>query len=307
MNRLYECFEALERENCEIMLYHQGLGETACFLQLLYKYKEKTGHKLLTLTLHDARTELMRNCPYVDSVIQLEPVMYNYLSSNSLLRQRFHIKNVFDLHAMPEIKAANPKSVIEELNLFLNLPRDTPLKKYNLNYPSSNVERLFDQYHLKKGKSVFIVPHALCFGDNVVPIEFWQRLAEELEKQGYDAVFNSGNPVVPEYVNVFLPICEAIIFAQLCGCVVGVRTGFMDLIGAFTNIPTQIIYPSDDNPIWYIQPELKDLPAKTEKSKFYMQDLGYSVKTLFKNKNVSEYVYQNIEFDLAQILSGILD
>ena len=49
-----------------------------------------------------------------------------------------------------------------------------------------------------RGKSVFLIPYALCYGNEVVSFDFWKKLTTRLRKEGYEPVFNSFEEVVPE-------------------------------------------------------------------------------------------------------------
>lgn len=56
----------------EVMLFHQGLGETCIFSRLMKAYTEKTKKPLILITFSDARKAILEQCPDIYNVMSCD-------------------------------------------------------------------------------------------------------------------------------------------------------------------------------------------------------------------------------------------
>lgn len=294
MTQFINSMTILINDGYEIFLFHQGLGETCTFCLLMKSYREFSNKKIMVITMNEARTQLLQQCPFIDDVFQVNPQVYHTLASTPSFLKQFNIKDFLTLHYIPR-DVNIVKTTRDEICYYLGMPLDYPFYKYQLSSKTSNsIETMLMQNGFEKGKTILLVPHALCFGDNVVPPQFWTILVDQLHSKGFRAIFNSDKTIVPQIPSIFLPITESVHLANYCGNVIGSRTGFLDVLSAFSSAKIQAIYPDDSNPIWETNPGLRNsnLP-NVGKSLKYMK--SWSLNKMFENDNAIEYVYNGIE------------
>ena len=105
-----------------------------------------------------------------------------------------------------------------------------------------------------------------------LPISFWQKICEKLRIKGYDVILNimDKKNAIEGVKTDYLNFSEAFLFAQMCGHVIALRSGFCEVISG-ANVNFQIIY--------------NDLSHST-----------YSMKPIIK-KNLTEYVFNEHSSD----------
>lgn len=285
----------------EVMLFHQGFGETVMFTQLIYKYKELSHKKLCILVKVDTRGEILRACPYIDEVIDLPTEMFNRISSDGSLRIYCRIKSFLDLH---NIIGINKRNVRVQVCDFLGIPEDTPLVSYPIGDVNANWDEYFEHYNLKYNKTVYVVPHAL-FLQNTVSKEFWEKLVSILYDNGFSVIINMPEEYIKGVPFAYFDIKTSLALASRCGYIVGVRTGFMDLAASFTKCNIQAIYPDDSHPSWDIcKKELWKEPIEKNYAVKYME--GWSIKNIFGKEDANEIVYTNDEDVIRDIMKKLL-
>lgn len=96
-------------------------------------------------------------------------------------------------------------------------------------FPEFNKEEYIEKYNIIEGKTVYIVPESEW--QEPLPIWYWNILADNLRMIGFHVVFNSDNK---NYDGVLskVPLRDAVKFAELCGYVIGSRTGFLDFLAS---------------------------------------------------------------------------
>ncbi|MCR4798302.1 MAG: hypothetical protein K5853_07645 [Lachnospiraceae bacterium] len=283
----------------EVMLFHQGFGETAIFLQVLYKYKEMRRKKLFVITYVSSRTELLKASDVIDEVFEVPEELYLALCKDVPFRMECDIKDFLTMHKYDLDRSTMKKEVCE----YLGISKDTPYGPYQIPVVDANWEEYFATKGLHKGKTVFLVPHALFLG-KVVDDSFWVKLVSRLKKAGYTALFNLPQESVPGVPFAYFDIIPSLRLAEKCGYVIGARTGFMDLVAAFTSIPVQAIYPDDTHPSWEICKEYTwTEPVEGDYALKYMESTG--LHTLFDRPGITEHVYTCDEDLLDSIMSHL--
>lgn len=133
--------------------------------------------------------------------------------------------------------------------MFHLAPNKTLLKKPTVtaeNYLSARTK--FDSLNLPKGKTVILAPDANS--TKVMPMQFWELLAQKLLQQGWAVCTNMpGNKLgqVPGTIPISFSIGEAIPTAELAGWVISSRSGFCDIISS-AKCRLSVIYPKQ---VWY--------------------------------------------------------
>ncbi len=282
-----ESIKQLVASGYEVMLYHQGFGETAIFLQVLYKYREMHQKKLFVITYVSTRTELLQASEYIDEVFEVPEDVYVALCKDFDFRKEYGITDFLTMHQYSLDRSTMKKEVCD----YLGIPKDTPYGAYSLPEVNANWDEYFQANHLIQGKTAYIVPHAIFMG-KVVEDEFWEKLVNRLKEKGYTAILNMPHEMVKGVPFAYFDIITSIRLAEKCGYVIGARTGFMDLVAAFSNLPLQVIYPDDSNPAWEICKE-HDWPEPVYENyaKRYMESTG--INTLFPRDGIEELVYSN--------------
>jgi hypothetical protein len=101
-------------------------------------------------------------------------------------------------------------------------------------FPPFDADFYREKYKITQGKAFFIVPRA----DAVTPLPlcFWNFCAEIFRCLGYEPIFNVSDGAAKMYngKNAFIPLKDAVGFANLCGNVFGMRTGLFDLLSSST-------------------------------------------------------------------------
>lgn len=304
-NRVLEfkkLIEGLAASNYEVMLFHQGLGETCVFAMLAGAYKEKTKRPLVILTLSNSRAEILRQCPHIDSVMNCDEEIFYTIAADMEFRERLQIKNYWELHYLYE--GANMR---EKVYRYLELPSHIPYTRYPLKsgeFPA--LRQLFDELGLQEGKTVFLIPSAIYYGDEVVSPSFWKKLVKGLREAGYRAVFNAPEEVVEGVPHVYLSMENVPDFARLCGNVVGVRTGLLDVIGIFSDVRIQAIYPNEFCPVWEKNAGILEESGTEDRkaaAQFHLREK--TVSDLADRNNIFEFIHGEEEEDVQRIVGQL--
>ena len=254
-----ELIEKFPPEQFEYFLFHEGLGESTAIFFLLKEYRKPRDKKILMLCYHPMREELMRACPYVDAVMKVNQVVFDYLTA--YYADKYGMKKVFTAHSLPKIlemkkflaleygrqSATIPDIVFRD---FLEISPSIEFKKYPVHIPETAVARaneIFYQLNLTKGKAIFIVTNGLYFGGLSHHNDFWLRLARRLSNEGYGVIFNGQDKFFSEFKSVFLSFFETVEFVKLCGNIVSIPTGFVEAVAAFSTVEPlelQCIFPN---------------------------------------------------------------
>lgn len=294
--------ESLVNSNYEVMLFHQGLGETCVFAMLVKAYKEKTKKPLVILALSNSRAEILRQCPYVDSVMNCDEEIFYTIAADMEFRERLQIGNYWELHYLYE--GANMR---EKVYRYLGLPAHIPYTGYPLKtaeFPA--LCQLFSGLGLQEGKTVFLIPSAIYYGNEVVSHSFWEKLTVGLKEAGYCAVFNAPEEVVAGIPHVYLSIENVPDFSRLCGNVVGVRTGLLDVIGVFSDVRIQAVYPNESCPVWEENAGILEESGTNDKKAaalFHLREK--TVSELAGRENIFEFIHGEEEEDVRKIIQQL--
>ena len=287
--KVYDCF-----------LFHQGLGETCMFAFLIEAYKKIHQQPILVISYSPSRTMLMKKCPYIDQVLEVSSELFLWIRQYQA--EKYQMKDYLSLHFRSY--SVPVKSMKEKVCAFLELPCSTRLCKYSMNFERITEKSLAPKI-MSGSKFILLVPFAICLGNHVVPLKFWENLVRRLKEAGYQPVFNAASEYVKGVPSVFLSIMDMLSLVNSTGNVIGVRTGLLDVIAAFTTARIQSIYPGDDNSIWTENKALAvDIKSSGHAAKFMMQDDVLDVLAE-KPERVKRYMYDEAEHQY--LLDKIID
>ncbi|MBQ9334412.1 MAG: hypothetical protein IJS12_08780 [Lachnospiraceae bacterium] len=155
----------------------------------------------------------------------------------------YHIHTVYTqfTETLEGLHGWNLFSLMHQIN-FCNQDKDCfELPRFNISDESVNL--LLKRYGLKRGKTVILSPYAKCppnINDN-----FWQYLCDRMKKNGYCVCTNSASAEetpIDGSIPVFFPYDIAVPFVEACGYIVGLRSGFLDIIET-ANAKKVALYP----------------------------------------------------------------
>ncbi len=283
----------------DIMLFHQGFGETAIFLKVVYKYVEAVGKPLFVITHCFSRTELLKMSSDVYEVIEINEMLFYCLSNDKELKSECEIKDFFALHTYDLDRSSMKYEVCD----FLGIPKSTPYRNISLPAVDANWEEYFNAKGLQINNTVYIVPHALFLG-KVVSDDFWERLVRSLKEMGYGVLINLPTETIQGVPFAYFDMAVSLKLVELCGMVIGARTGFLDLVAAFTDAEIQAIYPDDSSPAWEVCKKYTwTEPVYGDYAKKYMESTG--LMTLFPREHIKEWIYTNDDDTLKCILGDL--
>ena len=115
-----------------------------------------------------------------------------------------------------------------------DLPADTPKTYPEFETNQQAIDSLFTDNSLIKGKTVLLAPYSVGLRKYQLSPAFWQRLAKELEGNGFSVCTNCAENEAPVAGTrpIFLPYGQVVPFLNAAGCFVGLRSGLCDVISA---------------------------------------------------------------------------
>lgn len=247
-------FQTIPLGEYEYILFHQGMGETLCFLYWMKVYTQQNHQPIAVICTQESRKELLELCPFVSCVITVSSLFWDYISV--YYGDEFHIKNFNGLYFSNQLPWSRSRSscMVDAVKKFLKLPQDAQLEKYEITIPQSaenNADILFENMHLRKKRTVFIVHNGINFGDGERNDAFWKQLVDVLKENNYDVVFNNKDEVYG-CPGIFCSIYDTVKFAEKCENVISVSTGLTEVICALARkkMLVQFVWPGSYDPVW---------------------------------------------------------
>lgn len=104
------------------------------------------------------------------------------------------------------------------------------------------VEKLFEENHLRKKKTVLIAPYSTCLG--MLSEEFWKPIVVSLKKKGYSVCCNcsSNEQPVTGTKGILIEFKHLAEFTRQAGYFIGFRSGLCDVISS-CECKMAVIYP----------------------------------------------------------------
>lgn len=108
---------------------------------------------------------------------------------------------------------------------------------------SKDVIKLFKKNNLIIGKTAILCPYAKTAAR--LEKDFWLEIVNKLKEKGYTICTNSSGeeePAIEGTIGLFFPLDNAIEIVEAAGMVIGLRSGFFDVISS-ANADIYILYP----------------------------------------------------------------
>lgn len=158
-----------------------------------------------------------------------------------------------------------------------------------------NTEELEKQYPVRQGRTILIAPDAVSCSINVSDVT-WFRIAALCTQAGFSVLFNvADSGRFGNYPTVFLSLVETLHLIAKGGNFIGFRSGLCDVMAAFTDVNSLILYPSNKQPGEF--PSI--LGYNTDPSGAYMRYC--SLKNIFPQRRMTEMLYRG-EDDLLRVV-----
>ena len=284
------------------------IGDICTIISFIKPYKEMINQPLSLYVGSAKNQELLEVCTDIDKAeaLCMSPMLFEeedeFLQEHGIL----DLKYIFAL-----FKGEKYLDGPAEVRAFFGLPQDTECNRIGMcNFGNKdNVEDVFRKYGLTEGRTVFIVPYGDWLGRQVVTEGFWAKLCKRLELAGYAVIFNADREIVPGVPSLFLNVLDVPLFSEMCGNVVGARTGLLNYIAFFTDVMIQAIWPGDDNPhfetdYWKNWCEFGGV-SQSERSGYYMNN-GLSIQhESGREQRLIEFIHEADEKDIAFIIENL--
>ena len=295
--------------NDYIIFSRNGVGDIYFVAGLLDEFRKKHPlNKVIYMTDKPNLVKFISSFDGVDRVVADKD--FKILQAVSPLQKKIEpgkINYLYFPYRGPKKNFVFADSYTNFLDLELKTKRTTPkLTKENL----KNAEIEYKKLNLKPEKTIMLIPEAVMFDYRVLSPKFWITLADRLEKEGYQVVFNSKNKVLKKYKSTFLEMTDFIAFCKQVNHIISFRSGICDvLVGAGINNLTAI-YPNNLEVIWankfIFDNLLNKYHEQTGTTEFENIFNIYSLNTNFHRKNIQEIIYNTNDNKLIEeILSSL--
>ena len=281
------------------LIFPYSIGETTCIASCLMEWK-KIHNKDITVFV---KSELMERLLQIYKELNVIKVSTDVF--NKLILKKIDCINYLDNIYDGDFKEKNMYSLIKKS---MNLPLSFPYNKCCLeDRYIQNANKILDNLELDPNKTILCIPFANCLGNTVVSKKFWKQFCEEAFRKGYNVIFNSDTPIVPEVPYCFLSFSDVLALSSICNKIISVRTGLIDFIAANSlNNNIYVIYPDDTNEIWDNHPQIFVNLKKCfiiDDTKSLVDNYIESASLKMFNSNVIEYKNDSEDKIIEDILN----
>ena len=274
------------------IIFSSGFGEIVLFLLHLPEFINKQKDKKTLIIFHRKSLQhlyKMFKYKYKSTVVEsIEGIM---LDNVSKYKGRTFITPLnFDYFGIVEKKIIHNKEHYFEhlMNYF----------KFNLNKISLDQKLKVSKTKIKNKNTVIILPEASTLEQ--IPFDFFQKLAKKLYFYGFDVIINTNNPFIRvdncfnTYENA-LTIEDILSISKSAKAIVGVRSGFLEILAAISKQKTYVLYEKFNK---FAQNKLSANDVMT----------GFSLKKYpnIDTNLIQEYNYENYREDFLYLIDNIV-
>jgi ADP-heptose:LPS heptosyltransferase len=282
-----------------IIMPLSAFGDSLVVFKLIKEFKKNRGGKVVVISNQERILKLARMFPDIDETKLVSSEFYeNKLNTVSKIK----LGKVFSCHFYFREFLFNKlsKNMLARSRDFLGITDDiygeSPVISAEL---ISEANKIINHYKLENQKIVLISPFATTMNSNSLSKDFWSNMARTLEKKGYKVVFNSNilsENNNQEFINIFSDINVMVAFANICNAIIGVRSGILDVFRDATNVKMFVIYNHNHSVVSLEE----DFFWDEDKSPIENYINCCSLKTMYKNNNTVELIYDGNENILEQ-------
>lgn len=285
------------------MFYPWGDFYIPCALFEEFK-KENNNAKILAVCTNINQEQILSSINAIDKIVKIDPFKYYSLFSIETVEkhvQKLQKGKLYCLSHWLFSEAVNNKSMN-----FLELYT----KMLGLKHPAKlSVPDVIPVLEKDYSNTVLIYPEAKSFTDKELSISFWIDLAEELNSMGYDIFFNTKQETYGHFKTIFLPMAATIQIAKQCKYIIGIRSGFSDIL-AINKVKNHIvIYPQS----MYFKTITKEQQEKEFSRAFVMEEDKTFEENMFRitslkmfNSYTTEIYYKDDQTLKSEILKSVI-
>ena len=290
-----------------VLFSRNGVGDVFFVASLINEFKKNHKGKVIYLTEKKSIQKFLKSFSSIDEVLYDKD--FGVFQGMAIVQRRIR-KGQINFLYFP-YRGNKPNYVFADsyanlLELPLDTERDLP-QICEEDIKMSNDE--FKRLNINPQKTIILIPENVMWNYKVLSPKFWKTLAIQIEKLGYDVVFNSNNREYKNFKTTFLPICAFVDFAFKVKHVISFRSGIDDLLVGMGMKNLTAIYPNNMEVIWADKFLFDELLNKyhVKTKEFELENLMhiYSLNSNF-NTNVNEIIYDGFEEDLLETLIDII-
>lgn len=269
--------------NKDIVIYpSEGLGDLLYITALLPEIRKKNQYSKIKIILSK---------PYFKDLLYMFDIFYDEIIENySNIKYKSNVNILKNLCKNPSVHFID--GIKRSLNLSLQSSLYIPELKI-----SKKINEIFKKYELIENKTFIIAPDSISAVEQIAD-NVWKSYADNLTELGFTCLFNVKNSErFYPYKNLYLNLSETLQLISLGKYFLGYRSGLCDLVAAFTNINQFVVYPNIKN-------KKIDYPYIKKSFKNFNEDLYeyYSLKYIFNEKNIVEFLYDESTSSINKIL-----
>lgn len=257
---------------------------------LFYEFKKQNNNaKILAVCVNNIQENVLKSFDSVDKIIKI-PEDYYYSLFPIILpddfKQELKRGKLYCLSHWLYKEAEQHKSMN-----FLELYT----KMLGLNYPTKlNVPSCTNITNISYLNTVLIYPEAKSFDYTELTKNFWIELANNIANLGFNVIFNTKKQKFSKYKTIFLPMLDSIQLAKQCKFVIGMRSGFSDILEINKVKNHIVIYPQS----MYFKPITKEQQIKEFSRAFVMEGNKTFEENMKRITSLKMFNDNAIEFQL---------
>lgn len=219
-----------------VMFHPWGDFYIPCALMTEFK-KQHNNTKILAVCTNETQEQVLKSFDAIDEIVKIPENYYHSLFPVKLSEKFNQCLEKGKLYCLSHwlYSDADCNKSINFLELYTKM----------LGLKSPTALNVKEHKHINNTNKILIYPESNSFDDQEFPLEFWITLADELSKLGFEIVFNTKEKKYGDYQTTFLPVLEQLDAALGCKFVIGMRSGFSDIL-AINNLKNHIVvYPKN--------------------------------------------------------------
>lgn len=249
--KIYEDFIIRYGSNAYILLTGAGTGDAYIFGRMFDAYaKRKYQSKIPVLEVYGNTSREIAKLFDIEKILicTLEEVhaLYNlfmFISQDIVHIDTMHYQ-IFYRHTaiLGYVEGLHDFNLFTEAGAYLNVNLDNELAFPKFNYNEAIMQNLFESAGLIYGKTVVLAPYAKSV--KAFSMLVWESIADALLKEGFCVCTNSigeMEPAIKGTKPIFVPYDQAVPFLEKAGAVIGLRSGFMDVVSSAKCLKISIV------------------------------------------------------------------